>query len=222
MRDHSGLLEGLQASIAELMTSERWTQFLDVQSRFYSYSPNNVILIQLQNPYATRVAGYKAWQALDHRVMAKESALRILAPMRYKSDDVHADDHAHEISHALLHDPESATTKDLTRGLKELEAESTAYVICTALGMDTSDYSFGYVIGWTGGAPEAIEGIKASTERIQRAATAVFKTFEVQEPVVETPSVVSADFSIEQRRDVKAVLDAGDLDAIDLEATYGL
>src|ERR1019366_171064 len=112
--------------------------------------------------------------------------------------------------------------KDLTRGLKELEAESTAYVICTALGMDTSDYSFGYVIGWTGGAPEAIEGIKASTERIQRAATAVFKTFEVQEPVVETPSVVSADFSIEQRRDVKAVLDAGDLDAIDLEATYGL
>ena len=43
---------------------------------------------------------------------------------------------AHEIGHALLHDPESVTTKDLARGLKELEAESAAYVICTALGMD--------------------------------------------------------------------------------------
>ena len=61
MRDHSGLLEDLQAGIAELTTSEKWTQYLDVQSRFYSYSPNNVMLIQLQNPYATRVAGYKAW-----------------------------------------------------------------------------------------------------------------------------------------------------------------
>ena len=87
---------------------------------------------------------------------------------------------AHEIAHALLHDPESVTTKDLSRGLKELEAESAAYVMCTALGMDTSDYSFGYVLGWTGEAPDAIEGIRASTGRIQRAATAVLKTFEVE------------------------------------------
>ncbi len=45
--------------------------------------------------------------------------------------------------------------------------------------MDTSDYSFGYVVGWVGGAPEALAGIKASTGRIQKAATAVLKTFEV-------------------------------------------
>ncbi|MHB8334199.1 MAG: ImmA/IrrE family metallo-endopeptidase, partial [Acidimicrobiales bacterium] len=92
---------------------------------------------------------------------------------------------AHEIGHALLHDPESATTKDLTRGLKELEAESIAYVICTALGMDTSDYSFGYVAGWAGGGPEAIAGVKESAGRIQKASTAVLKTFEVEEPAVE-------------------------------------
>ena len=87
---------------------------------------------------------------------------------------------AHEIGHALLHDPESATTKDLSRWLKELEAESTAYVICTVLGMDSRDYSFGHVLGWTGGAPDAIEGIKSSTGRIQRAATAVLRTFEME------------------------------------------
>ena len=79
MRDYSGLLEGLSAGIADLTTSEKWTQYLDVQSKFYRYSPNNVMLILLQNPYATRVAGYNAWKALDHQAMAKESALRILA-----------------------------------------------------------------------------------------------------------------------------------------------
>jgi O-methyltransferase involved in polyketide biosynthesis len=52
---------------------------------------------------------------------------------------------AHEIGHALLHEQFD------NRVLAELEAESTAYVICQALGLDTSDYSFGYVAGWAGG-----------------------------------------------------------------------
>ena len=60
--------------------------------------PNNVMLILLQNPYATRVAGYRAWQALDHQVMAKESALRILAPMTYKRDDAPEGENAREIA----------------------------------------------------------------------------------------------------------------------------
>jgi hypothetical protein len=273
-RDYSELLEGLSNGIAELTTSEKWTQYLDVQSRFYRYSPSNVMLIMMQNPYASRIGGYKKWKELGRQVMAKESALRILAPMTYKkdgpegeqtseirgwkmvpvfdisqtegpdlpdivsklegqapegvfekltvfaesigfrverpeslesgangdtthsegrirvvasnSDAQQAKTLAHEIGHALLHDPESATTKDLTRGLKELEAESAAYVICTALGMDTSDYSFGYVAGWAGGGPEAIAGVKESAGRIQKASTAVLKTFEVEEPSIET------------------------------------
>jgi hypothetical protein len=41
------------------------------------------MLILQQNPDATRVAGYKTWQALDHQVILKETALRILALMRY-------------------------------------------------------------------------------------------------------------------------------------------
>ena len=98
----------------------------------------------------------------------------------------------------------------MARGLKELEAESTAYVICTALGMDTSDYSFGYVAGWAGGAPEALQGIKASTGRIQKAATAVLKTFEVEEPVVEVANDVSIEMAVERSVDVDIMLRTGE------------
>jgi hypothetical protein len=52
----------------------------------------------------------------------------------------------------------------------ELEAESTAYVTCKALGLDTSDYSFGYVANWAGGGDEAIAAIRASGERLQKTA----------------------------------------------------
>ncbi len=70
---------------------------------------------------------------------------------------------AHELAHALLHD----RVED--RGLAELEAESTAYVVCQSLGMDTGDYSFGYVATWAGGGAQAIIGIKTSCDRIQKA-----------------------------------------------------
>jgi hypothetical protein len=85
--------------------------------------------------------------------------------------------------------------------------------------MDTSDYSFGYVLGWAGGAPDAIEGIKASTGRIQRAATAVLRTFEAEESIVEVAngpgreiglSELTTDIATlegqEHRHDVDAVL----------------
>jgi hypothetical protein len=88
----------------------------------------------------------------------------------------------------------------------ELEAESTAYVICAALGMDTSDYSFGYVAGWAGGAPEAVQGIKASTGRIQRATSAVLKTFEVEQPVVGAMKDVSIEIVAEHSVDVDTAL----------------
>jgi len=123
---------------------------------------------------------------------------------------------AHEIGHALLHDPEYVTTKDLSRGLKELEAESTAYVICTALGMDTSDYSFGYVLGWTGGAPDAIEGIKASTGRIQKAATVVLKTFEVDGSTAEVTNAVSMEVAVVRSVDMDTIHHTGKQTVVDL------
>ena len=79
---------------------------------------------------------------------------------------------AHEIAHAILHE----SYED--RPLAELEAESTAYVVCQALGIDSSDYSFGYVATWAGGGDEAIAGIKASCERIQKTAATILRSFE--------------------------------------------
>jgi antirestriction protein ArdC len=76
---------------------------------------------------------------------------------------------AHELAHALLHEG----TDD--RALAELEAESTAFVVCRSLGLDTSDYSFGYVACWAGGGPEAVGRIKASGSRIQWAASAILE-----------------------------------------------
>lgn len=67
---------------------------------------------------------------------------------------------AHELAHALLHEH----TDD--RPLAELEAESVAYIVCQSLGLDTKQYSFGYVATWAGGTSVALGAIKASGGRI--------------------------------------------------------
>ncbi len=78
----------------------------------------------------------------------------------------------HEITHALLHEGHA------NRALAELEAESTAYVVCQALGIDSSGYSFGYVATWAGGGDQAIAGIGASCARIQKSAATILRAFE--------------------------------------------
>jgi hypothetical protein len=84
---------------------------------------------------------------------------------------------AHEIAHALLHESYQ------NRALAELEAESVAYVVCQSLEIDSGGYSFGYVATWAGGGEEAIAGIKASCQRIQKSATTVLQAFETDEEV---------------------------------------
>jgi antirestriction protein ArdC len=74
---------------------------------------------------------------------------------------------AHELAHALLHEHFS------DRALAELEAESTAYVVCRRLGIDSSGYSFGYLAAWAGGGEEATAAITAAGQRIHRAAGAI-------------------------------------------------
>ena len=76
---------------------------------------------------------------------------------------------AHEIGHALMHEDRA----DLVRALAELEAESVAFVVCRAMGLDTSDYSFGYVAGWARDGEDAIKALKASAARIHDAAKTI-------------------------------------------------
>lgn len=52
----------LEEGVKELFTSERYAEYLKTMSKFYNYSFNNTVLIVLQRPEATLVAGYSAWQ----------------------------------------------------------------------------------------------------------------------------------------------------------------
>jgi hypothetical protein len=55
--------------------------------------------------------------------------------------------------------------------------EPTACVFCQSLGLDTSNDAVGYVASWAGGGNDAIAGIKASCDRIQKAASAILRPF---------------------------------------------
>jgi len=228
-------------------------------------SAANTLLIQLQCPEATRVAGFRAWRQLDRQVRKGEKAIWILAPVTRKRGDDAADDDddgdgkrilafkpacvfdisqtdgeplpevcsrldgaapegvydhlievahsigysveedylpgscngdcnfvkhhirvevtnapaqqvktlVHELTHAMLHE----STQD--RALAELEAESVAFVVCAALGVESDDYSFGYVTGWARGGDKAIAGIKESAARIQQTADRMLAALEV-------------------------------------------
>lgn len=58
----------------------------------------------------------------------------------------------HEISHAKLHNPDMMKENEgKSKGTIEMEAESIAYIVCQHFGIDTSDYSFGYIAGWSEG-----------------------------------------------------------------------
>ena len=256
-------LESLAKGIAQLTSSDRWTEWLKVQSRFHEYSFSNTVLILVQRPEATRVTGFNAWRKLNRSVRKGEKAIRILAPMIYKPtatqdgpeeteacrsvrgfkavpvfdlsqtdgeelpevcrrltgdqlDNTYGHlqsvahrhgftveearlgseingicDHvlkririetrnsetqrvktlAHELGHAILHNPCDGDTG--SRSLKELEAESVAFVVCRNRDIDTSDYSFGYVAAWAGGSEEAHNAIRTSGPRIQRAANEI-------------------------------------------------
>ena len=258
-------------------------------SKFHNYSFNNTLLIAMQKPDATLVAGYKACQKnFDRHVNKGEKAIRILAPAPYKIkkerdkldpvtgellfdengmpqkenveitipafravsvfdvsqtdgkpipeletaellqtvegyedfvkalmevapvpisfEDIpgeskgyfHTEDKriavqenmsesqtlktmVHEVAHSLLHNKElnkdiDAPVKD--RNTKEVEAESIAYMVCQHFGIDTSDYSFGYIAGWSSG--KEMTELKASLDTIRRTASELITGIEGQ------------------------------------------
>ncbi len=92
----AGLLAALKDKVAAMQTSEAWMAHLKAVARFHSYSLNNVLLIQMQRPDATRIAGYRTWQALGRQVQKGEHGIRILAPLvvKRRRDDAAATEEA--------------------------------------------------------------------------------------------------------------------------------
>lgn len=76
----------LESGIQQLVTSSNWQNYLKTQSRFHHYSFNNTVLILMQLPDATRVAGFNTWKQLQRFVNKGEKAISILAPLRYKQE----------------------------------------------------------------------------------------------------------------------------------------
>ncbi len=263
----------LQSAVERLVSSVEWKAMLQVAARFHNYSVNNQLLIYMQCPQATRVAGYRAWQRLGRHVKKGERGIAILAPCRrvrsheteecdeiervqvltgftvvYVFDVSQTDGEEladvapqrltgevpqhlvnalqrrvaaegftlgreaitrpscngyvnferrvvvvredlsgvqtaktliHELAHVLLHRDSDVSS----RAIAEVEAESVAFVVCSSLGLDSSDYSFPYVARWGGGDSEVVA---ATAHRVIAAAgdilASVGDTFEGQAP----------------------------------------
>lgn len=258
MKDIKAITEQLEQGVKEVFTSDKYIEYLQFMSKFTSYSFNNTMLIFLQKPNASLVAGYKSWQQKGRQVRKGEKAITILAPCPHKREVETEDGEAkeitwtsfrpvsvfdvsqtdgediptsccemlngevegyaeliaklesispvpvgyenikggangyysnaekriaiqegmseaqtiktlvHEISHAILHDSEDGEEKEADRRTREVQAESVAYTVCSMLGLDTSDYSFGYVAGWSTG--KEIKELNASMEVIRQTA----------------------------------------------------
>ena len=274
------ITDKLEQGIKELFESERFKEYLRTMSKFYNYSFNNTLLIAMQKPEATYVAGYTSWQRnFDRQVMKGEKGIKILAPAPYKTQEerekidpvtqkpvIGADGKAvtetvevlrpafkvvsvfdvsqtdgkelpdiivdelkgtvenyeaffdalkqespvpisfedipggakgffspvesriaiqdgmseiqtvktaiHEIAHAKLHavnpDEKTAPEDKKDRHTKEVEAESVAYTVCQRYGIETSDYSFGYIAGWSSG--KETKELKSSLDTIRKTA----------------------------------------------------
>lgn len=274
------ITDKLEAGLKELFESEKYKSYLSTMSKFHNYSFNNTLLIAMQKPEATLVAGYQAWQKnFERHVNKGEKAIRILTPAPYKIkeerdkldpvtgemmfdengmpqkeetevtipafravsvfdvsqtdgkpipelevnellstvegyedfvqalmnispvpiafEDIPGDSKGyfstaekriavqenmsesqtlktmvHEVAHSRLHDKEVNQSMDIPvkdRNTKEVEAESVAFTVCQHFGIDTSDYSFGYIAGWSSG--RNMKELKSSLDTIRKTAS---------------------------------------------------
>ncbi|MCD8398799.1 MAG: DUF3849 domain-containing protein [Lachnospiraceae bacterium] len=273
------ITERLEQGVKDLFTSERYTEYLQTMSQFHSYSFNNTLLIAMQKPDATLVAGYQAWQKKFNRHVRKgEKGIQIIAPapIREKEIQEKVDEQTgevilkpngqpeteevvhviprfrvttvfdlsqtdgeplpdlgveeltanvdnfdlfmqaieqaspvpirfdeissgakgyydngskeiviqqdmsesqtlktaiHETAHARLHDRDRMQEEGIQKDqmTKEVEAESVAYTVCQSFGIDTSDYSFPYVAGWSSG--KDMKELRSSMDTIRHTAS---------------------------------------------------
>jgi N-terminal domain of anti-restriction factor ArdC len=88
-RSQPEILARLEQAISEIHDSDSFHRYLDIQSRFHRYSFSNTLLILVQRPDATQVAGFHAWRKLGRFVMKGEKGIRIVVPhvRKVETDD---------------------------------------------------------------------------------------------------------------------------------------
>ncbi|MGX7197735.1 DUF6782 family putative metallopeptidase [Enterococcus olivae] len=252
------LIAAAKEGVKEFVHSDTYKEYLQVMSKFHNYSWRNTMLIFMQKPDVSKVAGFQTWKkTFDRHVVKGAKAIRILAPIIKKEevekvvngkkqlvqekrivsyrpvnvfdvsqtegkelpklvkeltgdikqysklfeaiaattdfpiefDNIVSDAKGycdmserkivlqkgmsetqtiktlvHEVTHSLMHSNTASITSN--RQTVEIEAESTAFVVCAHFGLDTSDYSFGYLAGWSRG--KALEEMTDSFAKIQK------------------------------------------------------
>ena len=320
------LTDKLEQGLQDLFNSDSYRNYLSTMSKFHNYSFNNTLLIAMQKPDATLVAGYKAWQKnFERHVNKGEKAIRILAPAPYKIkeerdkidpvtqellldkdgnpqkeeveitipafravsvfdvaqtdgkpipelaakellsdvegyqdmiraveaispvpielEEIAGDSKGyydreakriavqenmsesqtlktmiHEVAHSKLHSKEVEQDEQMRkdRNTKEVEAESIAYTVCQHFGVDTSDYSFGYIAGWSSG--RDTQELRASMDTIRRTASELITGIEEQLQELQRNREVSQ----EQTKESILLIQNTDLSEFSLLDVYGM
>ena len=320
------LTDKLEQGLQDLFNSDSYRNYLSTMSKFHYYSFNNTLLIAMQKPDATLVAGYKAWQKnFERHVNKGEKAIRILAPAPYKIkeerdkidpvtqellldkdgnpqkeeveitipafravsvfdvaqtdgkpipelaakellsdvegyqdmiraveaispvpielEEIAGDSKGyydreakriavqenmsegqtlktmiHEVAHSKLHSKEVEQDEQMKkdRNTKEVEAESIAYTVCQHFGVDTSDYSFGYIAGWSSG--RDTKELRASIDTIRRTASELITGIEEQLQELQRNREVSQ----EQTKESILLIQNTDLSEFSLLDVYGM
>ena len=79
------ITDKLEAGLKELFESEKYKSYLSTMSKFHNYSFNNTLLIAMQKPDASLVAGFSAWKNnFERNVMKGQKGIKIIAPSPYK------------------------------------------------------------------------------------------------------------------------------------------
>lgn len=79
------ITDSIENGIKELFNSDKYKQYLQTMSRFHRYSVNNQMLIYMQKPNATHVAGFNKWRdQFERNVKKGEKGIKIIAPTPYK------------------------------------------------------------------------------------------------------------------------------------------
>jgi antirestriction protein ArdC len=89
--------ELLESAARELLSSDGWRRYAETRAAFHRYSVGNCMLIAMQCPEATRVAGFRKWQELGRQVRKGEKSIRILAPHTYKRVDERTGEEAEHV-----------------------------------------------------------------------------------------------------------------------------
>jgi hypothetical protein len=94
---------------------------------------------------------------------------------------------SHELAHVLLHIG-AMETRTLDRSRAELEAESVAYLVCAAFGMDSLDYTLGYVANWSGGDPNRVLATASTVQRCAREILDAIDVLDNEGKISSTPT----------------------------------